>query len=291
MTKAVDPAFRDLLAEPRNAARRPPQHIPMEMVRAAAKAAMATLPGPDIGWQDREVSGVRVRFYQPSNAPEASAMVFFHGGGFVFGDLDTHDRMCRVLALAAHRRLVAVDYRRSPEARYPAAVDDACCVIEWLSEALGGDDGAIALVGDSAGAHIALTAALRRPAVVGQLSLIYPILDPACASASAASFGDGFILTRNAMKWFWECYLAGQHNPLEYADFGVLPPTTVVTAGFDPLRDEGLALADEIAAAGVAVTRRHYAAMIHGFVGMPHLTGAADEALAAVAADISAALK
>ncbi len=303
----VDPCFAALLAEPRNEARIPPPHVPMEKVRRAANAAVlgavarplhavADLAIP-VG--DRFLS---VRLYRPSAQENLPVLVFLHGGGWVWGSLDTHDTMCRELALQAGCAVLSVDYRLAPETPFPGSTDDAFAALRWIFEAapaLGLDATRLAIGGDSAGGNIAIAAALRaRDAGLSlrYLALIYPALDPACDSASQREFATGHILTQDVMRWFWRCYLGSDDRTVDplfaplAADLKLLPPTTVVTAECDILRDEGAGFANRLMADGVATRQRRYAGMIHGFVLFPQITPVATACLADLGGDLRAAL-
>jgi acetyl esterase len=304
----VDPCFAAMLADPRNEARPPPANVSMEKARNAANAAMIGEPGPKLhAVADFAIpAGGRflpVRLYRPSDQTNLPILVFLHGGGWVWGSLETHDAMCRGLALRAGCAVLSLDYRLAPETPFPGPADDGFAALSWISEfapALGLDATRLALGGDSAGANLAVAAALRaRDAGLGlrHLALIYPALDPGCDSASQRDFATGHILTREAMRWFWRCYLGSDDptpDPLFAplgADLGGLPPTTVATAECDILRDEGEAFADRLAAAGVPARRRRYAGMIHGFVLFPQIAQAATTCLRDVADDLAIALK
>jgi acetyl esterase len=220
------------------------------------------------------------RLYTPAQSG-AGLLVYFHGGGWIEGNLDTHDAACRTLAQAAGTRIVAVDYRLAPEHPYPAAIDDALAayrdVVARCNElAVSAED--IAVGGDSAGANIAavtcmrVRAAMQGPAPAAQL-LIYPVTDIANMHDSRRRLGHGLYLTEQFMSTAQALYLGPSANPanpeispLLAEDLTGLPPAIVVTAGFDPLRDEGEAFAQRLAEAGVPVTERHYPAYVHGFI-------------------------
>ncbi|MGC8463383.1 MAG: alpha/beta hydrolase, partial [Acidimicrobiales bacterium] len=221
----------------------------------------------------------------------APGIAFFHGGGWVMGDLDSHDGSCRLLAAVTGCVVVAVDYRLAPEAPFPAAVDDALAAYGWIHEhagELGIAAGQVAVMGDSAGGTLAAVVAQQtrsgaagaeaRPAPapppVAQV-LVYPALDTRLESASMAAFGDGFFLTRPAMEYFRSAYLPDPATwadpsaaPLFAEDVSGLAPALVVTAGFDPLHDDGEAYVAKLAAAGVEVEHRCYPDQVHGFFGM-----------------------
>jgi acetyl esterase len=257
--------------------------------RAAQRAEGLAETGPHVEVVvDVDADGVPCRLYRP--APGARVVIHLHGGGFVFGDLETHDALCRRLALRSGSAVLAVDYRRAPEHRYPAASDDVDTVVDWLQRhggSLGVDAGGLSVTGDSAGGQLALVAALRRP-VFESVALVYPCLDPSGSYPSYRTESGG--LTAAEMTWFWDSYLDdaaalpdGELRPFE-ADLGALPPTLVITAEHDPLRDEAEALAAAAAAAGALCVATRYGGMIHGFYRHPELFDASTVALRQVAA-------
>ncbi|KQN33121.1 alpha/beta hydrolase [Sphingomonas sp. Leaf38] len=299
---APDPAFDALLADPRMALRRPPPHVSLTDLRRAANAFQARAPKSEVASvADHVVPGpggpIPVRVYRPA-LDRTAAILFCHGGGFILGNLDTHDAMCRTLANASGRTVVAVDYRLAPEHPFPAALDDAQAALEWLrgkARLLDLYSDRIAVAGDSAGGHIALGLALRcrdEGVPLDHIGLIYPLLDPASDSASAMQFAQGYMLTASFLEWAWDAYRGdGGADPsfnLTRADLQRLPATTIVTAQFDPLHDEGEALARRLGDAEVDVALRRHPGMIHGFAGLPQLTPVANEAIAFVAARIAA---
>lgn len=274
----IHPDFAVIVADPRNTVRPPPAHVPLSKLRAAADAAMIDPAPPEVAEaRDAWAGGVPVRLYRPSTAARLPAIVLAHGGGFVWGSIATHEGICRRLALASGAAVISVGYRLAPEARFPAAMQDLCAVVTALPEHA--DSWGIAphrplLCGDSAGGHIALTAALAlrdTPYAPGGLALIYPALDPACASESHRRLADGPLLTSAAMGWFWKACLGDTFpenaRPIEQ-DLTGLPPALVITAGQDPLRDEGLLLIDKLAGHGVAVTGQDHATAVHGFLSV-----------------------
>jgi acetyl esterase len=301
----VDPCFTALLADRRSELRAPPARVSLADVREANKTFLLQAPAPLL-YAVEELAAVgpagpiAMRAYRPSAARSLPAILFFHGGGFVLGDLDTHDALCRSLALRADCVVVSVDYRRAPETKFPGPVEDCHAALGWLAAhawQLDIDAGRLAICGDSAGANLAVAAALlarSRGPRVHHLALLYPITDAACTTASMREFARGYVLTRDAVQWFWSSYLGNPGdaaNPLASilrAELAGLPTMTVVTAEFDPLRDEGEAFADRLRTAGVTVLARRYAGMIHGFAGMPHMTSAAERALRDIATDIQA---
>ena len=239
---------------------------------------------------------IPIRLYRPlgSRADERlPALVYFHGGGWTFGDLDTHDVVCRELANLARCAVASVDYRLAPEHKFPAAVEDAVAATRWVAreaEALALDPGRIAAGGDSAGGNLAAVVALMArdeggPKLAMQV-LIYPATDMAADTPSHSEFADGYVLTRDAILWSRGNYLRSpddvadwRASPLRARDHARLPPAYVVTCGFDPLRDEGRAYADRLRAAGVPVTYECFEGMVHGFVTMGGVIAAAHHAL------------
>ena len=230
---------------------------------------------------------IPIRVYVPASdsteAPQPT-LAFFHGGGWVVGDLPTYDLTCRVLANAADCVIASVEYRRAPEDPFPAALEDCYAAVTWLASSpdLGDveiDSNRIAVGGDSAGgtlaAGVTLVARARGgPGLIHQL-LVYPATNHGFDTESYTENAKGYFMTRSDMERFWNDYLEissdGRHpyaSPLRASDFDDLPPATVLTAGFDPLRDEGRAYADRLEAAGVPVTRFEYDDMIHGFLMM-----------------------
>jgi acetyl esterase len=237
---------------------------------------------------DRKIAGdLAIRVYQTFEPSGRSVILYFHGGGYVLGDLETHDHVCRDLCEAAGAAVVALDYRRAPEHKFPAALDDcltaARCVSENASR-LGLPDDRVILAGDSAGATLAAVTAIRLrdeggPKPRGQI-MAYPVTDyHSPGTRSYFDNGSGFSLTRNAMIRFWSDYLASETDasnphasPLRATNLSGLPPALVMTAEFDPLRDEGDAYAEKLARHGVPVTHLRYDGMIHGFLRMSHVS-------------------
>ena len=205
------------------------------------------------------------------------AVVFYHGGGFVIGDLETHASFCAEAARVLDLPVVAVDYRLAPEAAWPAAPDDAEAAARWVADspaALGRGVTGLVLMGDSAGGNLAIVAALdlkERPAAVPVLvqAPIYPAADLGGDYPSFAQFADGHLLTRESMDWFADCYaadLAHQRTSSLHADLAGMPPAVIVTASLDPIRDQGRAYAAALARAGVPVTYREAVGTVHGFI-------------------------
>lgn len=241
-----------------------------------------------------------VRCYTPGGDGPFPVLVYFHGGGWVIGDIGTHDGICRSLANAAGCVVASVDYRLAPEHKYPVAAEDAFAATRWVAQharRLGVDARRIAVGGDSAGGTLAAAVTLMArdrggPELALQL-LVYPVTHHSFDTASYREHADGYLLTRDAMRWFWSHYLRreedGRHpyaSPLLAADLLGLPPALVMTAEYDPLRDEGEAYAARLREAGVPVTVTRYPGMIHGFFRMINLVdkarAARDEAAGAL---------
>jgi acetyl esterase len=256
-----------------------------------------------------EVAGgagpIRARLYDYAEATGARpTLVYYHGGGFTFGDLDSHDQLCRRLAEIAALRVISVEYRLAPEAPFPAAVEDAWAAITDIlarAEDLGVDRGRIGVGGDSAGANLATVTARRAaiegtPAIRHQL-LIYPVTQSVRSTPSREKFAEGYFLTKESMDWFDGHYLPKgvdrsdpRISPLLHPAPKNLAPALVVTAGFDPLLDEGREYAKALTTAGVACRYVEYADQIHGFVSFCNFSSVAEEAIADAARDVKAAL-
>lgn len=260
-------------------------------------ASMGGEPSPVAGVVDRRIPGpageIPVRIYTPVGTAPLPLLVYFHGGGWVLGSIETHDKICRELANGAGCVVVSVDYRLAPEHKFPAAADDCYAATQWAAAhaaELGADARRLAVGGDSAGGNLAaVVAQMARdrggPGLVFQL-LIYPATAAAFDTPSYRDNAEGYLLTTGDMRWFWDHYLTGPADaanpyasPLRAARLGGLPPALVITAEFDPLRDEGEQYARGLEEAGVPARLTRYDGMIHGFFGMTHLM---DKARAAV---------
>jgi acetyl esterase len=247
-----------------------------------ARVENLSAPGP--------AGAIALRHFRPLGHPENElipVLVYFHGGGWVIGDLDSHDVVCRQLAQAAGCAVVSVDYRMAPEHKFPAAVEDAYAATEFVARngaSFGVDGHRLAVGGDSAGGNLAAVVCLMvrdalradHEAVRPSLQLlIYPATDMTMTLPSIGEFADGYFLTRDTMRWFIDHYLPSRDaardwraSPLFAASLADVPPAYVITAGFDPLRDEGIAYAQKLRAAGVTVDHIDYGGMIHGFISM-----------------------
>lgn len=251
-------------------------------------------PTPVASVSEREVAGaaavLRARHYAPADpGGPHPVLVFLHGGGMVIGDLDTHDEACRVLCRHGGMHVVAVDYRLAPEHPFPASVEDALAAFRWVAEnaaSFGADPERVGVGGDSAGGNLSavvsqLAARDGGPAPALQL-LIYPKTDFLAATRSQELFAQGFLLTEDDRRWFDGHYLDAvdpadpRVSPTLAANLGGLAPAIVVTAAFDPLRDEGEEYADALAAAGVRVVKYRAPGMVHGFIQMTVLRGPRD---------------
>jgi acetyl esterase len=284
----------------------PPTHtLSPEQARLAYRERRALTqpePPPVAQVQDLQVPDlagpIALRLYRPlqlvpSGAGLLPVLVYFHGGGWVVGDLDTHDTLCRELANGAGCAIAAVDYRLGPEHRFPAAVDDCLAATRWLQRnaaTLRLDASRIAVGGDSAGGNLAAVVAITArdagwPALVFQL-LIYPATDMRRGAPSHTTNGEGYLLTRDTISYFHDHYIADpahdldwRASPLLHPDLSQLPPALVLTAGYDPLRDEGLDYAQRLSETGSRATSVSFERQIHGFITMGNVI---DEANAAV---------
>ena len=248
--------------------------------------------------------GLAARAYWPRALEPVGALVWLHGGGWCVGDLEGFDRVCRSLCNAAAAVVVSVDYRLAPEHRYPAAVEDADLAVAWATghgaEQLGYERDRVAVGGDSAGGNLAAVAALHaRDALRAQL-LVYPALDPAMESASYDEFGDLPLLTRDAMAFCWRTYLGSEDapaaadpdaSPLRATDLSGAPPAYIAVAGHDVLRDDGVAYARALEAAGVPVELREFDDMSHGFLRWGGVVDRARELVAELGAHAREALR
>lgn len=231
-----------------------------------------------------DAGAITVRVYRPAADGPLPAVVYAHGGGFVFCNLDSHDGLCRNLANLIPAVIVSVDYRLAPEHRWPTAAEDVYSVVTWVADnaaTLGADTSRIAVGGDSAGGNLAaVTTMMARdrggPALAAQL-LLYPVITADFGTESYRLFGAGFYNPRQALQWYWDQYvpeLADRENPYASPLHGThagLPPAVVVIAGHDPLRDEGMGYAAALEGAGVPTTRCVFEGGIHGFMTMPML--------------------
>jgi acetyl esterase len=302
----IDPVLGAMLAMTERAG------FPKTYERSVAEAREGALddaalvsppPEPMASVEDRFIPGpagsIRVRVYRPSSTPNAPLLVYLHGGGFVICDLESHDPVCRRIAKVAGCVVVAVHYRLAPEHRFPAAAEDAEAAVAFAlsnAESFGGDPTRVGVAGDSAGGNLATVACRRlrdRGAPVPKAQvLIYPATDFTSSMDSHRRYASGFFLEEKSIDWFRNNYVPDvdtwkepDASPYFAEDVSGLPPAVLVTAGFDPLLDEGKAYADRLHEAGVDVRYRCESALIHGFVNMAGISPACSDALDRIAHD------
>ena len=301
---ALDPQVKAVL-EMVAKANRPAYNTlsPKEARQLFIETRPASTPTPPEIGSVRNVSAqashgvIPLRVYRPAGVPDSTrlpAYVYFHGGGWVIGDVNTHDVLCRQLTAASGASVISVDYRLAPEHKFPAAADDAWAATKWVvaqANELGLDASRLAVGGDSAGGNLAAVVALMArdaggPAIKLQV-LIYPVTDIMRETRSYTDFAEGYMLTRDSMRWFFAQYLTSgddardwRASPLRAPSLANLPPALIVTAGFDPLRDEGEIYAGRLRDAGNMVDYVCYGGMVHGFLGMGKLLDTAGRAIA-----------
>jgi len=304
---SVDPAIQQVLD---GVAAMPGPTALEEMSPAEVRSIMdemaAIFPGPEVETEDRTIPGpggnIPVRVYRPEGDGSFPVVVFFHGGGFVIGSITSHDATCRSLCQKSGATFVSVDYRLAPEHPFPAAPEDCYAATRWVSEhgaELDVDPSRLAVVGDSAGGNLAAVvcqmAKERGAPPIAFQALVYPVTDHV-ETASRTENADGYLLTTAAMDWFIDHYADGDARknpwcaPLRAGDLGGLPPALVVTAEYDPLRDEGEAYGRRLQEAGVPVTISRYDGMVHGFFSMTALVPRAVDAEDEVAQTLRLAL-
>ena len=293
----LDPQLRELLDQ--MAELGPPiNERPVEEVRAQAAmmAAMSTRPAQAPATEDRTIPGpggdIPVRIYRPDVAGTLPLIVFFHGGGFVIGDIESHDPICQQFAAQVPAVVLSVDYRLAPEHPFPAPVEDCWAATVWAADhaaELGADASRVAVAGDSAGGNLSAVIARRArdaggPPIAFQL-LIYPATDMTRSFPSHKENGEGYLLTSDAIDWFMGHYFPEEASQVEpdasphfVTDLSGLAPALIITAEFDPLRDEGEAYGEALRAAGVDAQVTRYDGMIHGFYGMDALIDGAKRA-------------
>lgn len=302
---SLDPCYAEIVADPRNVLR----PVPLESLaefREAVGAPLLEIEGRAVAEIvdlaiPTATHDISARLYRPTSDRDLPVILFFHGGGFVVCSVATHDAMCRDLALQSGAAVVSVDYRRAPETPFPGPLEDCHAALAWVAahaSTLGIDASRIAVCGDSAGGNLTIATALlardRGPSLC-YMGIIYPMTDPDCAYPSVAALADGPVLSRESLHWFWDSYLGTSRatpSPLAAvltADLIGLPPTTVLTAEYDPLCDEGEAFAGALRAAGVPTVSRRYLGMAHGFLSMPALSPVAAYAMSDLGNDLTAA--
>jgi acetyl esterase len=294
----------------------PPTHTlsPTEARRLYRERRAFTQPEPPVVGECRELSadGIPLRMYRPLAAGAdhpLPALVYFHGGGWVIGDLDTHDTLCRELANGAGCAVISVDYRLAPEHRFPAAFDDSLAATRWVrrhTDALGLDATRLAIGGDSAGGNLAaaVAIALRDDAEEGDTApplafqlLIYPATDQRRNLPSHHRNGQGYLLTSDTIRYFHDHYLPDpavdldwRASPLLHENLAHVPPAFVLVAGYDPLHDEGAAYAQRLSEAGIRANLVNFERQIHGFILMGRVIDEANAAVRLCAAELARAL-
>ena len=304
----LDPQIRKVLDDAADAGTPPVPELSPDQVRANLAAGFEKLFGEREevhSVEDRDADGVPVRIYRPVETDEPStALVYFHGGGFVAGSVDVYDPLTRAIANRAGCVVISVDYRLAPEHRYPAAVDDAWTATKWVTShaaELGLDELKIGVGGDSAGGTLAAIMARRTRdhgvALAAQL-LVYPITAHDLNTPSYSLFSDGYLLTRDAMEWYWTQYLGesdGSENPdvspSAERDLRRLPRAIIVTAEADVLRDEAEAYAQRLFLATVETEGYRYDGMVHGFLRMTGAVDRSNQALDEICESLTAALE
>jgi len=256
-----------------------------------------TVPGPG--------GDIPVRLYSPAADAVLPVVVYFHGGGWCIGNITSHDGVCRKLATQSGLAVVSVDYRLAPENKFPCAAEDCYAAAKWVADNAGElrvDASRMALAGDSAGGNLtAVTSILARdrggPTISFQL-MIYPAVDATMSFASVKENGEGYLLSARDMAWFYDHYAGSDGDrkdpvlsPLYTPDLSGLPPALVITAEYDPLRDEGEAYADALQQAGVSARASRYDGMIHGFFGLEAIVPASAPAMEEAAAALKNALR
>ncbi len=306
---ALDPQVRQILAQMAGAGRPPIHQLSPREARenATALALLGRYPEPRARTEDRRVPGpagdIPIRVYRPAATEQLPVVVYFHGGGWVIGGIDSHDSTCQQLATAVPAVVVSVDYRMAPEDPYPAPLEDCYAATSWVAahaEELGVDGHRLAVAGDSAGGNLAALVALKArdeegPALAFQL-LVYPATDLTCSFPSHAENAEGYLLEQDSIRWFLDHYIpeadrkSPDASPWFAEGLGGLPPALVITAEFDPLRDEGEAYAARLRDEGVPAKASRYDGMIHGFFGMDGVLDGAGRAVEEAAIALRGAL-
>jgi acetyl esterase len=285
----------------------PPSNDRLDEIRTAFGGLVvmgAGEPEPVFAVEDVDAGGVPARVFRPSSDPSLPVVVYFHGGGWTIGSVEQFDPVTRQIANAAKAVVVSVDYRLAPEHPFPAPLDDSWRALNWAAEhadTFGGDGSRLAVMGDSAGGNLAAVCALMArdaggPALAMQV-LVYPAVDADFATASYRANGRGLVLTLDDMRWFFSCYTNDGRvdrtdwriSPLRAADLQGVAPAVVVTAEYDPLRDEGDEYARRLEAAGVPVVHLGYDGMIHAFFGLSAAFDASRDAIAQIGDALSRA--
>jgi len=301
MQMPLDPQAREYLDQ--NASNPPIETLPVDRARRfAASTVWVSAPGvPVASVEDTEIQGVPVRIYVPESESPLPVLVYFHGGGWVTGNLDLVDSPLRVLAKETPCAVVSVDYRLAPEHPFPAPLEDCYAVTEWVAAnalSLGADPARLAVGGDSAGGNLAAAVALKARSLaafdIRLQVLVYPVTDNNLETPSYLAYSEGYGLTREGMRWFWNHYLPEGDDPLACVlgahDLSGLPPALIILAEFDVLFDEGKAYADRLREAGVWTEVMVCEGMIHGFFRMTGVLDRANRVLEDTAARMRAAI-
>ena len=307
---ALDPQIAAFLKEAAASGAPALESMPVPQARDFIRTLFAP-PGdrtPVKKVEDRKIeangANLRIRIYTPEGSGTLPILVYLHGGGWVIGDVDAYDPVCRDLCKGAGCIVVSVDYRLAPEHKFPTPVEDCYAATKWVvgnAAALGGDPARVAVGGDSAGGNLSAAVALMArdrgaPALAFQL-LIYPVTNDDLTTGSYRSNAEGYLLTKAGMTWFWDHYLKVASDganpyasPLRATNLGKLPPALVITAEYDPLRDEGIAYAERLRAAGVKVTHTNYPTAIHGFFSLGYMFQLGKDVMAQACAALRTAL-
>ncbi|KJK55020.1 hypothetical protein UK12_31310 [Saccharothrix sp. ST-888] len=297
---ALDPAIRAVLDAANQPGVPPMNELPLPVAREASEQMVVALAGEPAAvarMEEAVADGVPVKLYWPEGEGPHPVLIWIHGGGWTLGTVAGTDVTARDLSRLAGSLVVSVDYRLAPEHPFPAAVEDVLTAAKWVTReigALGGDTTKMAVGGDSAGGNLSAVLANELPGTFALQALVYPATDLTHPFPSYEENGDGLILTKDALAWFQGHYLDGTGADLKdprvsplYADTATLaaaPPALVITAGFDPLRDEGQAYAERLREAGVTVEHVNYDGQVHLFFSMPAAIPDARDAVERVAA-------
>ena len=306
----LDPQIKTIVDQAAASGAPPLSSLNPAQARAAFHALFKNFGGdrqPVARVEDRAIQGadgrIGLRIYTPNGTGPFPALMFFHGGGWVVGDLETHDPLCRALSSAAGCVTIAVDYRLAPEDKFPAAAEDCYAAAHWVAgnrAAIGSSAAPIAVCGDSAGGNLSAAVCLmardRGDLRIGAQLLMYPALDSALQTRSMNEFAEGYLLTRADMVWFWGHYLKGSDDrsnpyacPAAATDLSAMPPAMIITAEYDPLRDEGEAYAKRLEQANVPVTLKGYRGVTHGFMSMASIVDQGRQAIADTSSYLRAA--
>ena len=290
----LDPVLAAMLSKMAEADSPDPDKVTLADRRAGYRALQSIVPKPDISEVLDSMAGdIPIRIYRNVSS-RVPCVIYFHGGGWVIGDLETHDGICRQLAIESGYTVIAVDYRLAPENPFPAPLNDCYQAVSWITrhaDELNIDGNSIAVAGDSAGGNLSAAICLKArdengPRISMQL-MICPVTDSSFDTPSYAENGEGYLLTTEGMASFWDSYSTGDSSvmsnplaaPMKAESLSDLPPACIITAEYDPLRDEGAAYGDRLREAGAAVSYRCFDGMIHTFFGMTDMLAGARDAM------------